>query len=376
MDESDPAFLKPLRLDRTNSAATKAKSVTVGDYFQAVETFLSENEMERTVSSIFGKTGRIVPPENIDSISVFLEKHGEFYHPARIAIESGSEVWQFVLNVAVSDAGLKCARREFELLKRLAGEDHDNSLPRVYEYGEYGGVESSDGKRRFAMFTGDWFSGFHEFHISRDSSNKDRVRVWDPDDGACCLAESQARHLYREAARILASCFDLDTFEQIYPWSHAAGDFVVNLDSDRLRVKLITVRGYRVLYENDLRDLASLLGALFAFLADLSIKNRLDRRDGVGEIAWADKMAVEATIEGFFSGLGKKAKATPGFEDIPDYFALYLTSMDEPTVVEFFGDLVSSYPPEAPETDFVRDKIDSHARLFFRKARDFFASNA
>ena len=334
---------------------------------------MSKNEMERIVSSVWQKAGRTVPADKIDSVSVFLEKHGEFYHPAIIVIASGATKWEFVLNVGVSEAGLKCAPREFGLLKRLADADDDNSLPRVYEYGT---VDSPDGKRLFAMFTGDWFSGFHEFHLSGDLNKKERVRVWDPGDGDFYLTDRQTRHLYRETARILTSCFDLDSFEQVYPWNHAAGDFVVNLDGDQLLVKLITVRGYQPLYRNDENDLASLMGALFAFLADLSVKNRLDRCDGVGEIAWGDEMAVAATIDGFFEGLGKKAKATTDFEDVADYFALYLTSLEESTVVEFFGDLVSSYPPEAPETSFVKDKIDPHARLFFRMARDFFASKA
>ncbi len=372
--ENDPVMGMPLRVCRGQAPADSDRHVLIAEYFGAVKTFLSENRMKRTVSSIYNQSGRKVSAEGIDEISVFLEKHGGFYHPARVAARSGEDAWQFVLNVAVSKAGLNCARREFGLLKKLGAKGRERFLPRVYEEGL---VESPSGKNGFAIFSGEWFSGFHEFHIvSKHGSGGGRIQVWDPDNSELFLIEKQSSDLYRKVAFVLAYCFDLESFEQIHPWSHAAGDFVLGIDDGDLRVKLITVRGYKSLFDSDENDLASVMEALLAFLADLSVKNRFDRLDGVGDLAWADDASVPATIRGFFDGLRKNAENVSGYEDIPDYFGLYLASLEEQTIVDHFHDVVSTYPSQAPETSFVQDKLKEHASLFYRSARNFFESMA
>ncbi len=372
--ENDPFMSLPLPVDRGQGPAEGDRHVSMAEYFGAVETFLSENRLKRIVSSIYQKSGRKVSPESIDEIAVVLEKHGEFYHPARVAAISGDDVWEFVVNVAVSKAGLNCAPREFGLLKKLREEGRENFIPGVYEYGI---VESPNGKRSFAIFSGEWFSGFHEFHIaSKRKSDGGRIHVWDPDNPMLFLNEEQTRDLYRKIALVLAYYFDLESFEQIHPWSHAAGDFVLSLEGGDVRLKLVTVRGYKSLFDSEERDLAAVMEALLAFLADLSVKNRFDRLDGVGDLAWADGIAVPATIEGFFEGLRKNAENTSGFEDIPEYFGLYLASLEEQAIIDHFRDVVATYPPQAPETPFVRDKIAAHASLFHKSAGKFFLSMA
>ena len=55
--------------------------------------------------------------------------------------------------------------------------------------------------------------------------------------------------------------------------------------------------------------------ALFYFFLNLSIRMRLDRIDGVGEIVWADDFCVEATVTGFIEALKIK-------EDLDSYPSL------------------------------------------------------
>jgi hypothetical protein len=43
------------------------------------------------------------------------------------------------------------------------------------------------------MFLGDWFDGFHEFHLTRrPGNNKPAIVVWDGAGRPCLLSEKQA----------------------------------------------------------------------------------------------------------------------------------------------------------------------------------------
>ena len=85
---------------------------------------------------------------DIQEIRVHLEKHGEFYHPARIETDVVGGRVSFVLNVAVSDPGKTVINGEFYNLKKLNAEFAESFLPRVYTFG---GVTSGS-QRKFWMF--------------------------------------------------------------------------------------------------------------------------------------------------------------------------------------------------------------------------------
>ena len=57
-----------------------------------------------------------------------------------------------------------------------------------------------------------------------------------------------------------------------------------------------------------------MLQALLIFFLNLSIRMRLDRYDGVGDIVWADGLVVQSTLDGFFEGLALK----PSVASMPD----------------------------------------------------------
>ena len=68
------------------------------------------------------------------------------------------------------------------------------------------------------MFLGDWFDGFHEFHLTRRSdSGGPVIRVWDGADCPCLLSKKQAADVYRTASMILTACYD-----PITTWSNTA----------------------------------------------------------------------------------------------------------------------------------------------------------
>ncbi|MCD6214526.1 MAG: hypothetical protein J7J46_06080, partial [Candidatus Desulfofervidus sp.] len=100
----------------------------------------------------------------------------------------------------------------------------------------------------------------------------------------------------------------IKTFSQIYPWHHAAGDFVANIKHNKIAVKLTTVRGYEPIVGFIKDNNINPIFALIQFFLILSLKMRLDKFDGIGEIGWLGNFCVKATVEGFFEALKNKRK--------------------------------------------------------------------
>jgi hypothetical protein len=360
--ENDPVWNSLIPVSRHKEAAHKNLPVTYGNYFKSAEAFLSENHFQRLISSVYQQSSTLISPETIQNVSIFLEKHGEYYHPSKVEVVSDKQQWEFVLNVAISEAGLNCAKKEFELLKKLRHEMPWDFIPAVYEQGE---VSFAIGKTNFLIFIGEWLSGFNEFHIhSLDHDGNCRIEVWDQAKNNYFLSEKQAYELYRQTALIQTCYHDMETFRQIHPWHHAAGDFVLRIDDGCLRVKLITVRGHHPIVHNDEKDLGSMLEALLIFLMDLSIKNRIDRFKGVGDLVWANDIYVMATIDGFFKGLSQKIQKKILSLNFVNHFRQYLMSLTQPTIEKNFIDILSAWPQQAPELKMAKSMIGSHVFIF------------
>jgi hypothetical protein len=166
---------------------------------------------------------------------------------------------------------------------------------------------------------------------------------------------------------ILTICYNPESFDQVFPWHHAAGDFIVNPSSDSLRIKLITVRQYGALLENPDKDEGTLLEAMLFFLVNLSIRTRLDRLDGVQEVVWAGLPAVEGTVRGFMDGLSAKA---PRWDSRFKEFFSSVSLLDLREICEAVAD---SYHPLAPELQIVRERLASHAAEVFASLTSFSA---
>ena len=264
-----------------------------------------------------------------ETFRIFLVKHGEYYHPARVEAEIEGRTFHWVVNVALSTAGRSLLFKEHAILERLNREFRVSYLPQVYGAGE---VDAGHG-HLVAMFLGQWFCGFHEFHLTRKAPDTGLALVlWDVENGPRHLDCGDARAVYHEAARILTHYFNLITLEGIGAWHHAAGDFVIRLRGAHPEVRLVTVREYRPLFRarekfGDRADhLQTLLEALLIFLLHISIRTRLDRLDGTGDMVWSESAAVEATVTGMLAGLAEKP---PPFElplPLNQLFQRYLAS--------------------------------------------------
>ena len=148
-----------------STTSASMDGITHGDYFKAVKSFFEKDRFEAVLYGLFRIKQREVSKKDIEEIRVILFKHGEFYHPSRIDVSCMGWVCPMVLNVALSSAGKAVAEQEFGLLDGFSGAFFHAYLPEVFGFGE--APLGKDGIA--ALFLGEWFAGYHEFHPSEEA---------------------------------------------------------------------------------------------------------------------------------------------------------------------------------------------------------------
>jgi len=93
------------------------------------------------------------------------------------------------------------------------------------------------------MSVSEWLEGYHEWHLTRPGRKASRSHLG---HGKRKTEPPRQRKVGASSGGFENSDSDYDpkTFRQIYPWHHAAGDFVVNLAVGAVEVKLTTARNY------------------------------------------------------------------------------------------------------------------------------------
>ena len=367
--ENSDLWLQPLSLSRHFLGENSAISLGHGEYFQTIRNFLENDGNEIICRALTRRLQQDVKAQDIREIQLCLVKHGEFYHPARIEVLTHRHKIPFVLNVAVSETGIKAINKEYHCLIKLNDEFPICFLPKVFGFGEV----ASTGDHKIRMFLGHWFEGYKEFHISRDpSDNRNKILVWDDIRSPYYLSLKQSAELYRQAARILTYYYNVESFEQIFPWHHGAGDFVVKIGEANLDLKLISVRGYAPLFTNPNQlkngemDTEQILQALLIFFLNLSIRMRLDRYDGVGDIVWADGAVVQSTLDGVMDGLALKPSVASMPDSLDNCFRYYLSVCTKEDLNELSNALVETFNQRAPEVRVVKQHLKEHVEELSR----------
>ena len=328
---------------------------TYGDYFSAGRAFLEKDRCRMLSGAVEELLQRPAGPKDFHSIDIFLDKHGEYYHPSQVVLALADRVCRFVLNVAVDTPGTDLVLREHDLLEMLFRRFQKPYLPRVFG----AGIVPFPGGKNAGMFLGEWFEGFYEFHVTKIEPNQ-QIALWVPDKGPSILSDLQRRSIYRNAAYILTSFYDIETFAQISPWHHAAGDFIFRPGDPGPALRLVTVRGYSPVLREKSDDLVEMLQALLVFCVHVSVRTRLDRLDGTGDVVWADEVALTETVTGLFQGL----KETPTPEVFPgpvaDVFYAYAGSLSRADLMDLAEAILGAYPEAAEETDVIRCHLSDH----------------
>jgi hypothetical protein len=365
-----------MRLTRCEVCPPRGPALRYGAYFQGIRGVISKDSYRPLVHATGRRLAREILLSDIEAVLIYGEKHGGDYHPARIEVSAQGARASFVMNVAVTARGKARLCQEYDVLQHLDRKYDFSFLPHPYFQGE-ASCHLDQGEERDAsitMFLADWFEGYHEFHLSVDKeAGSQRLVMWDTDKGHQYLSRQQARHLYRQGAMILTLYYDTETFEQIFPWHHAAGDFVVRAHGDCLDVKLVTARQYAPMLEPP--GGVSTHEALLFFLLNLSLRMRLDRLEGVGAVAWADDDCVGATLEGFVDGLRLKqgkGYVAPGFIN---GFLRYLGPLAKEDLSDRFHALVDACDPSAPDVSVITQHLERHISKFYSALQENLVDN-
>lgn len=355
--EADAVWTTPLPTNRPGTDPESGSGFSCGDYFQAIRSFLEYDSFSRVKKALGGSGPSGRPAPAVDTIRIFMEKHGRFYHPARVVVGRGTDTLVLAANLAVTSAGLSLMDRESRCLDRLHRDFNAGHTPRVFACAD---VTTASRRPTMILLT-EWFPGYHEFHQTSQGRGPLQTVVWDP-AGHRILSDNEQTGLYRRVAAILTDYYHIDTGEQIFPWHHAAGDFVVRVHQGRLSVKLITARQYAAMVDVDATDSASVMNGLLLFFVNLTIRMRLDRLDGTGETVWAGDTVLADTVTGFFSALSTRRSARfdrPLDIAARDYFSTFSTS----ELLEIAVAVTDAYDPDAPDLPVVRRNLSDHINL-------------
>ena len=304
-------------------------------YFQSINDFLIRDNFSPLLKAINEQPGLDMAADAVNELIIRTEKHGALYHPASVEVlTTHQKSVKFALNVAITKTGREALQQESSMLKRLHKKFALPYIPKPYD---------ADELNSMFFLLEEWFEDYHEFHLSRTEPCGQQVKLWEYGKGDRFLTSAQSSEIYRQAAQILTLYYDLKDFRSICPWHHAAGDFIVKIsDSDQIDVRLTTVRGYEPFMGHDEDDLVNPAVALFYFLLHVSIQMRLDRFDGVGDLAWADDFCVDATLKGFFQGLTLKHDFRKCYGS-PAEFIQLLQSFNRDDLGKTFAYLLDQY---------------------------------
>ena len=352
----------PLNGGETHPQNPDTPPFTIGDYFICATDFMGRDKAGPLKKGVTFHLHKKAEEKKIVNISIFLEKHGAFYHPARVLVKLDSQIspLTFALNAAISHRGLALMDTEYRCLNRLMPfPEPESPLPAVFGQSTF----SFHGKK-VGFFLAHWFNGYQEFHITRGRGKNPHVVLWQSDGDQVKMSASHPFEIYSKASQILTTYYNPTTFEQIFPWHHAAGDFIAGEINGTLDVKLITIRGYNALFDIDKppekRNMEDVFQGLLLFLAHLSLRMRIDRIDGTGNYHFLPADTIHATLTGFFRALADKTIDGYSHGDLQNKFFQFLLQFDGEDFKHILTLILNAHPQPEMEGKLIQKNLDSH----------------
>jgi hypothetical protein len=363
-----------LPLSGGNNRKSCDSDFTTGDYFLAASVFLSKNKfsflntalncvvdksVQNTSSQNKSTHDELIKIDQVVQVNIFLEKHGAFYHPLKIqVILKDRQTCYFVLNGAVSSQGLSLIQDEYTLLSEINQAYPKQYLPKIFGFDF---IRTDRGRAGF--FLGFWFENFKEFHVSDDNDCR-QISMWES-DGSCNYIEIiNALEIYKKISKILTYYYNLETFEQILSWHHAAGDFIVKQENGRFSVKLITIRKYSRLTElgaGEDDQATFILPSLLLFFLNLTIKMRIDRLNGTGKLIMIEQSVIDSTIKGFLSVLDEKSTMY-NYGDLRSAFIEFFLQFNIEQIRTIVENSVESNCSDPLEVSLIQKNLKAHCK--------------
>jgi hypothetical protein len=345
-----------------------------GPYLSSLARFFAEGDYALLRGSLSTLLQKPVFMEDITSMEIISEKHGAYYHVARIRVTLLETVCFLGVNVAVTSPQHVAMEREFQVLTELRDRFQLPYLPRPFLTGEAPYSDPFQGNSKsnlLKLLVVEWFEGYHEFHLSiNNRSTTPEVKVWEIHEKGEFLDAEETRSLYHQSAYILTSYLDDTSFRHIYPWHHGSGDFVVLRTADGPRVRLITARDYRPVAAWSSESKDPWVAALHFFFT-LTVRMRLDRLDGTGPLTWAPAESLTGVLTGFFAAWSKKAESN---RTLPPHDALLnLFCHMSPGEWLSFGEVIlEDCAVEEEELPFLGARMEEHAAALVKTLKDNF----
>lgn len=354
---------RPICASRPGSSAQEIGTVSYGQYLDFIKNFLV-SRWNNILDILDNRTGGKI--DRIDSVEIVAEKSGSDYHPASVRFVTQGQRIPFVANVAITRRGRLRLRDDFELLKYFYENGKGRFLPEPYLMSNDREFTEAESKDSMVMFLGQWLEGYHEFHLTNMHNKVDlTVVIWDLENGLRLMSMDQASEIYRQAAFILTDYFDLDDYREIFPWHHAAGDFVVNL-TPTLDVKLVTVRQYAPRIQSDKDFTLDPYEAALLFLCNLTIRNRLDRLDGIRDMVWGPHELLAATLTGFFESLESRENNGLIKSGFTGRLRSICKKLDVIAWTQLFEGNLESFNPDAPDYELIESRLPEHIFEVYR----------
>lgn len=344
------------------SLSKKHPFLTLGDYFDSIRDFLLRDHRE-TFENVLRKqlNDNSMGFYEIEKVLIRSEKHGALYHLASVEAFALGRSTKVAVSTAVSQDGKVCLAHEFDTLRSLNHAFNFSYVPEPYLKGEINRPVGAN-KETLAMFLTEWFEDYHEWHLSYDEKiKKQRLCIWDLKNGHRFATRQEDFEIFRQASRILTLYYNTQDFSQIYPWHHAAGDFVIKSEDGVIDVKLASARQYKPIIPFMSKEPINPMISLVYFFLDLTMRMRLDKLDGVGEIVWADDSSINATTTGFFEGLlVMESEGRYNLGNIGGLLSL-LKGFSDDELRKLYDSLLNLYPYRDPgDLAVIRANLDNH----------------
>ena len=350
--------------------------LTLGNYFDAMKACVLKNRGELLKRALKDKWRKDWRLDDVAKIKIRSEKHGILYHLASVEVFIKEIRVKFTLSTALSKAGIECLVREHDILERLNRTFGFPFLPEIYGIKEMACATGQGTTEKMVMLSAQWFEDYHEWHLAMDTAaGRQKIKIWDLKRGHRYASSTEAVRIIEESSKILALYYDYEDFSRIGSWHHAAGDFIVNIQGDgRLNVRLTTVRKYEPLMAGFSERNVNPMIAMVYFFLDTTIHMRLDRLDGVGEMAWLDDFVVPAVVNGFFEGLHERETFGDGVSGAQSAELLsLLKSFDRPELERILEPLIDHYATQDSDVmaTFMSAHMDDHINVLRQALQDF-----
>jgi len=349
--------------------------LTLGDYFDTLRNCILEDEGKLLKGALKSASHKNFNLEEIQKIQIRSEKHGVLYHLASVEVITTKIAVKFTLSTAISEKGQGCMLREHHILDRLNRNFQFSFLPEIYDMRKMTCHTATGRPVEMVMLAAQWFEDYHEWHVTRDpSDDRQKIEIWDLKRGPRYASSGEASLIIEECSKILTRYYDFTDFNLIGAWHHAAGDFIVKCPRGRKpEVKLTTVRKYAPLMPGLSEKKVNPTIAFVYFFLDTTLRMRLDRLDGVGEMVWLDDFAVAATVKGVIEGLRLgELEGDDNAEKRAENLLSLLQSFDKPEFAQVFNPILAHYAAQdSNDMDLISAHIADHTRSLYRVLQDF-----